>query len=377
MSGAARIGARGGHYCEQYGRLVLCWLAALLVACQPKPDAMNEKETNRMKTLTDQLMPRCVGRYVISLPQEFVINPIHRSSIEEVAIQIEPMKEHVFDLDLQARSAELRRERIMGDETLSLKTVIPLTQALGSVFDRSRTGESRALRTLELLAWRDGYKFEMTIEARDMSAARRTFEGDTRKTDVPEKLAHLLDIFQRTRGLAEGEVPTEPGVCIRHGFVRGAASELEDVEITYQLKGAEDGYFTFRTIGDLKQDNELLDRGAAIEADLKKVGVAGRTLRKGTLKFKGLAAQEWLLTRKGEAIMLHDFTLEANSKIASAKTPVVMIDFVNGGRAPHLPRTTEESATLKPLMKATFTEAEAIALWDAVVPTLTPRPGAF
>ena len=336
-----------------------------------------------MKTLTDKLVPRCVGRYVISLPQEFVINPIHRSTIEEVELDVQPMKRAAFELSFEARRRELEAILLPGTDKLPhlRKTIAVPDSAIGAVFDRSKSDVSgdRMGRTLELLAWRDGFQIAASIKARDTTFPEDADDSIAKqlKTDVPEKLAHLLDIFQRTRGLAEGEVPTEPGVCIRHGFVRGAASELEDVEITYQLKGAEDGYFTFHTIGDLKQDSELLDRGAAIEADLKKVGVQGRTLRKGVLKLKGLDAQEWLLTRKGEAVMLHDFSLEANSKIASAKTPVLMLEFLNGGRAPHLPRTTEESATLQPLTKATFSEAEAIALWDAVAPTLTPRPGAF
>ena len=260
-----------------------------------------------------------------------------------------------------------------------LRKALPVPgPAVGAVFDRAESDSSgRMGRTLELLAWRDGFQIAASINATDTTFPEDADDSIAKqlRTDVPEKLAHLMNFFERTRGLADGEVPAEQGVCIANGFVRGPASEKEDVEISYQLKDAEDVYFTFHSMGDLKQENELLDRGAAIEANLKTV--EGRTLRKGSRKLKGLDAQEWLLTRKDEAVMLHDFTLEANSKTASATTPVLILDFLNGVRVPHLPLTTEESATLKPLPNATLTEAESVALWDAVTPSLRPRPGAF
>ena len=335
-----------------------------------------------MKNLTDKMTPRCLGRYLIDLPASFVLNPIHPTKIEGVDIDVQPMKLAAFELAFETRQRELEAIMLPGvaDKRPHLRKAIPIPgPSTGAVFDRSKShvSSSRTGRTLELLAWRDGFQIAASINATDTTFPEDADDSIAKqlRTDVPEKLAHLMNFFERTRGLADGEVPAEQGVCIANGFVRGPASEKEDVEISYQLKDAEDVYFTFHSMGDLKQENELLDRGAAIEANLKTV--EGRTLRKGSRKLKGLDAQEWLLTRKGEAVMLHDFTLEANSKTASATTPVLILDFLNGVGVPHLPLTTEESATLKPLTKATLTEAESVALWDAVTPSLRPRPGAF
>jgi len=120
-----------------------------------------------------------------------------------------------------------------------------------------------------------------------------------------------------------------------------------------------------------------LDRGPAIEKALKHA--SGRTLRKGKVTGPIPSAQEWLLTRKSEEsdLMLLDFTLEANAKTGSAQTPVLVLDFVSGVRAPHPSLTLEEAAVRKPLSSKPFNEAESIALWDKVAPTLRPRPGAF
>ena len=334
-----------------------------------------------MKNLTDTMTPRCLGRYLIDLPAGFVLNPIHPTKIEGVDVDVQPLTRAAFELAFEARRKELESTMLVGEDRHLplLRKALPVPgPAVGAVFDRAKSDSSgRMGRTLELLAWRDGFQIAASIKARDTTFPEDANDSIAKqlRTDVPEKLAHLMNFFERTRGLADGEVPADQGVCIANGFVRGPASDKEDVEISYQLKDVEDVYFTFHSMGDLKQDNELLDRGAEIEANLKTV--EGRTLRKGSRKLKGIDAQEWLLTRKGEATMLHDFTLEANSKTGSAKTPVLILVLTNGARVPQLPLTTEESATLKPLTKATLAEAESVALWDAVTPSLRPRPGAF
>jgi hypothetical protein len=62
--------------------------------------------------------------------------------------------------------------------------------------------------------------------------------------------------------------------------------------------------------------------------------------------------------------------LEANSKIGSAQTPLVILSMDNGGLPP-------ESDGNRSLSQASLTEDEAVALWDAVSRTLRPRPNGF
>jgi hypothetical protein len=54
-----------------------------------------------------------------------------------------------------------------------------------------------------------------------------------------------------------------------------------------------------------------------------------------------------------------------------------VVSLASGSRIPHGELSREEVAKLKRIEKATLGAAESVALWDAVIPSLRPRPGAF
>ncbi|MFT3848869.1 MAG: T6SS immunity protein Tli4 family protein [Propionivibrio sp.] len=335
---------------------------------------MTPEENQRIEALTQRMTSRCVGRYLIDLPDDFVLNPIHRTVLEGVEISIEPMAYHRFNKALRVRHEALKNERLMGEDTPSLTAVMPLSDEAGYVFNRSRNQSSKVLRKLELIAFRDDHKIEMMVDARDMAQAEQIRENDTRRTDVQEKLAHLLKIYSRVRGRADHEVPAEPGVCFANGFLQGAPTDAEQVDLNYHLNSAEDVYFAFHSLSDLQQDDELLDRGPAIERMLEES--SGHTLRKGPVKGPIASAQEWLMskTSSDSGLLYQHFTQEANAKTGSAATPVLVLDMNAGIPIPGPALSLEEAAVRKPLSRTTFSEAQAVALWDKTAPTLRPRP---
>lgn len=338
-----------------------------------------------MQTLTQNMTTRCVGRYLIDMPEDIVLNSLGGEEIEEVTIDIKPMEETTFMSMLANRKLELENETIDGQPKVhTLKDAKPIDGTNGLVFDRAESTGSNVLRVLELLAWRNGYFIKMTINGRDMSFSKGLGAHDTRKTTTPEKLAHLLDVFHRTKGRADDEIPTAQGVCIRNGFVSGPPTEQEEVTTIYHLKTVDDVYFTVRTVSLFAEKNSLLDR----DKDLAPVIAAngGRVLRKGHREVNGMKGQdyqqEYLYSILADPdtdrvrVMTYAFVFEANSRIGSAKTPIVTINFYNGTRKPERERRYDEE--FPPLIKkATLSEAEAVALWDTVIPTVRPRPGAF
>lgn len=346
-----------------------------LAGCQPETPRMTPEETNRIDALTERMAPRCIGRYMIDLPKEFVLNPIATTRLDGVDIVVEPMKQYQFDELLRQRHEQLRSERILGQGTPSLAAAMPLSDGSGYVFDRSRTQNSPVLRTLELLAFRDGFRIEILVNTRDLRYSENKHENDTRRTDVQEKLDHLLKIYSRIRGRADDEIPTEPGVCFANGFLQGDSSGAEQVDLYYHLHSVDDVYFTFHTLSDLVEDASLLERGPAIEAWLKKRN--GRTLRHGRRESHGLSFEEWLMTLASESnpeLMFSDMTLEVNGKSASVSTPLLVVDLDSGVRHPRSRPTLEEAAIEKPLTRVTFGAAATMALWDKTTQTLRMRP---
>ena len=110
----------------------------------------------------------------------------------------------------------------------------------GYVFNRSRTGAEATIRTLELMAWRSGSQITVLSDATDMSLDTDPMVCDIRKTDVPDKLARLLNVYERVRGRADLEVPAEQGICFANGFLRGEPNDKEEVNLYYHLATEKD-----------------------------------------------------------------------------------------------------------------------------------------
>lgn len=352
-------------------------LAALaLNGCKPTVAEMTPDEHRRMAPILAKLTPRCIGRYLIDLPKDFVLNPVSKTLIDGVTIEVRPMKKYQFDSALELRRLQIESEKFPQPY---LKDVRPVPAAQGAIFNRAEGGSSASSRVWELFGWRDGFQLNLTIAARDEALAiRRVPEL---KTNLEEKLVHLLSVFERTRGREDDEVPTESGVCFANGFVRGPASDKEEIVLSYDMgglpKGQEDGGFTIHSISDIgPEKTTLLQRGPAIEENLDRIG--GATLRSGKRHSHGLDFEEWLLRRPNERkVMMYDFKAELNTGLGNAQAPLVILDFGSGMGIARPPESLDEAASRKPIDKAIFSEAESVALWDAVVPTLRKRPSAF
>jgi hypothetical protein len=343
---------------------------------------MTPEESKHIEQLTAHMTPRCVGRYLIDLPGTFVINSESHTEIEGITITVKPMQEELFKHVLAKREAELRTMHMDGEpKNPILKKIIALPKdARGKIFDR--VDESSSLdvgRILELWGWKSGYLIRANINSTDASDPKYSSDAywKSRGSDTPQKLAQLLKVYERVRGRADMEIPKEPGVCFANGFVSGPPTDAEWIDMNHYMSGVEDVYFRFISMSHIgPEDDTLLQRGPAIDAMLKQVN--GRTLRKGTHEANGLKSEEWLMMRESDpGVPDYHMTLEMNSKDGNAMKPLVTFDMSSGVRKPGPRPTPEEYAIQKPIAKATLDEAESIALWDKVSPTIRPRPGAF
>lgn len=373
-------------------------LVALLTACQPKAISMTPEETHRVEAITANMTTRCVGRYLIDMPQSFVLNSESTTEIEGVKVAVRPMDKHLFDMTLEAREMELRRKHIIGKPTRPFMKRIEAAPVIevGKVFNRAKgVGESELGRTLELLAWREGYEVRMSINATDgtdipfdASAIGTPFEASERelwdkyrtRNDTPEKLAHLLKVYERISGRKDNEIPSIPGLCIPNGFVAGADREGQETDAVYHLADAPDVWFGFGSSDAIKEDSTLLQRSPRAEKAMAKEDA--KLLRKGTRTIHGQVYEEVLMgnTLEQDGIRGSMFMMYGNELRSDPLQPFVDLGFRNGNRIPVPELTMAEKDKLRLneiLTKATLTHAEALAIWDKVSATLRPRPGAF
>ncbi|TVT70734.1 MAG: hypothetical protein FHP92_17440 [Denitromonas halophila] len=354
----------------------------ILSACAYEVPDMTPEEAKHINQLVHNMTPRCIGRYLVDLPEGFVLNEISRTEIEAVRIVITPEKESRFLTLFERRQATLQSQQLPVSGNPLLKEMVSLPDdALGGIFDRAESAASsgRAGRTLELWAWKNGFKIRADIDAFDGTYPEDAGSAFHRKSgnNTQAKLAHLSSIYKRIGGRPDAKTPTEQGVCFPNGFLRGAPTDAEWIDLNYHLSTAEDVYFRFISMSDIgAEENTLLDRGNEIDAMLKEVN--GSTLRKGARTVNDQGVEEWLVMRESDpGVKDYHFVLEMNSLDGNAFKPSVSFEMSSGVRKPGLQPALEEIATRKPIAKATLGEAESVALWDKVSATIRPRPGAF
>jgi len=344
--------------------------AICLTACHRNPP-LTLQEQEIVTELTANLTPRCVGRYVIDMPGDALAFSF--ATLNGVKVEAKAMTQKGYETALDARSQELKTAKhYLGYPFLYADDKIEgIAGSRYFISLESTVVSTDAERVIEAYKWSRGYQIELKISVSDAKDSIAFKDDPVRNepymNDVPEKLHLVISMLERIRGRTEDEIPTEPGVCFVGGFLPGRATAQENISTQFVLKNKHDVGFDFDTDANIRETTTLLQRGADINAMLKQN--EGRTIRKGRVDLSGMETEEWLTSGLTYAhIQGHYFALEANSREGSAKTPLVTLDMDNGG----LPLKGED-----PPQKASLTEGEAVALWDAVSRTLRPRPNAF
>jgi hypothetical protein len=334
-----------------------------------RPVRLSEQEKQHVSELTQNLKSHCVGRYLIDMPAGVLVSG--GAKVDEVKIEAEAMSREAYLEKVKARQAELRGTKSLDAYPFLYEDDVIDGPDTHYFISRGNPGYGPSSRVIEAYKWDRGYRFKLEIQADDFLHPDQTDEPSIRqfdvKNDVPEKKRLVFDMVSRLRGRREDEIPTEAGLCFLGGFLAGKAGDKEDAWTQFVLEANRDVSIGFGSNSGIRESNTLLQRGSGIEIDLRSVN--GRTLRKGAVVLQGMNAEEWLFVGKTESgVTATRCTLEANSITSSARSPLVTLDLSTGSPNAYLDG---------PVIGASMTEGEAIALWDIVSRTLRPRPNGF
>jgi hypothetical protein len=341
-----------------------------LSACY-RPAPLTQQEQKIVTELTANLKPRCVGRYLINIPGDAVT--FGGAKIDGVDVKTTAMTLRDYQAAMDARSKELNSTKSrFGRQFLYADTTVGGVP--GSRFFISQGDPdvlSPATRVIEGYKWDRGHQIRVQIEGSDFTNPDQTHDPIVKllpnKNDVPDKARAVAYLVDKVRGRTEDEIPTEPGVCFAGGFFPGRATDQENIWVQFVLRDQHDVSFDLDTDSNIQGTTTLLQRGDDINAALEQN--EGRTVRKGLVELSGMRAEEWLMAGLTQLrIPGNHMTLEANSKIGSARTPLLSLDMDTGSNS---------NLLLDRVEKASLTEGEAVALWDAVSRTVRPRPNGF
>ncbi|WP_233886236.1 T6SS immunity protein Tli4 family protein [Paraburkholderia flagellata] len=358
----------------------LALIALLMVpvaACSKHPPPLTEQEKGTVSEITANLKTRCVGRYLIDVPDGALSQGY--LTIQGVTFETKRMSVDEFAREMNAHETSLKAKKNMhGYQVLYDYGQVPSAPHSRYFVTLSDLDDTADLgRAIEAYKWDAGYQIKLRIEATD--SIHSEFEVRMRGTpyemkdwkvnDVPEKTRLVLNLAASVRGRPDDEIPGEPGVCFKDGFLPRKAATGEKLDALFALKDRPDVSFDLTTDTDSREleKNSLPNRLPQIKNDVKDLD--GRIIRTGPVTLSGIKADELLVSATTAArVPGHLFRLEANITVSGAMTPYLVLEMNNGGF---------NSFTADSIEKASLTEGEAIALWDTVSRTLRPRPNAF
>nr|WP_274389429.1 T6SS immunity protein Tli4 family protein [Paraburkholderia tagetis] len=323
--------------------------------------------------MTANLKARCVGRYLIDMPED--ATEYGYAKIGGVDVEAQAMSEDAYREEIAQREAKLK--------TVETNYPRPFLYAFGSArgkntyyfIYRDTVIDSPATRYIEGYKWDRGYRFMVKIEASDYLHPDQTNNPIVRKfdvkNDVPAKTDLVLGLLEKLRGRPKEEAPTEPGLCFAGGFLPGKATDDQYVNSGFRLASNRDVFFNV-SVDTASRENTTLLQHANNPLTLDALNAMdAKVIRKGAVELSGLKGEEWLFEGLKPGDGRGDtFKLAVNETTSRPESPYVSLGMQTGGRL-------RIEGKLVSLEHGSLTTGEAVALWDAVSRTVRLRPGAL
>jgi Tle cognate immunity protein 4 C-terminal domain/Tle cognate immunity protein 4 N-terminal domain len=320
--------------------------------------------------LTKDMRTHCVGRHLVDIPKDFelldiagvttIFSPKGVDFQEAPKMQVEVYEANSspeqFKTAVDKRISALKSEKHRAKKEQSL-----------FVFSQKISDLKVMIRRQEADAPEGGYFFSEIHLLVDKLHTVATAESFENKYSATEKwlidFAHLISELK-------GSDSSQKGFCVGP-LVVGGQYESEMVDFAFRSKQHPDIFIAIEidTYGSAAETT-LLQRANDPKNLLKIFDVDYSTLRKGELKVAGIKAQEVLVGFKekdedGKDKKEHKLLLETMRDKPSATEPKMKVRLVTGQQDPQGERHT-----------SSLSDAEVVAVWDAIIKSIRLRPGA-
>jgi Tle cognate immunity protein 4 C-terminal domain len=305
----------------------------------------------------------CVGRFLIDLP-----SALEKTSGGDVEL--------IYGLDRNFRKVQVI-EPVVGGSSSSFNGLIAgrVAELLKQTHFSSSSGNMLALRStvrenvVLIRAYAnadmtDAFKSELFAA---VQAATAVVSTKVYSNDKPEdREASLLKVLEGTSYMATPDRAGK-GTCLGSLLI-DAKQDGEVFKLTFRSKTLKDVVVAV-SMNSLveKSDGGLLQRWDSKAGMLSKLNFSSSTLRRGKVTIAGRPGEELLSKGKEQGHVVRGFTAEVlRPKAATFGEPSFSIDMNMGGQV--------DSADY---VDATWSDKEALAIWDAILKSIRPRPGAL
>jgi hypothetical protein len=311
-----------------------------------------------MTELTQTTHPYCVGRFLVNIPKQAKPGPISQRIMDmgEIEVSTAISKNQYLGM-VEQKEAELRATPHKKEGTVLHEVWHPNGLDATVFFYRDDDLNTLDYSILAYL-WDD-----KTLYIFNYGASNDKVEAA--KND-------LLRAFALIQPRDNNQIPTAPGTCIERAFVPGKGYRDEDIGLGLDIPEYPDAGIGLAIRSTDKPDTEgLLDM---VDRHMKGINIQYPnlhviTLRRGSRTVSGMPGEELIQVLKGNKNDLNNpndsFSAiwEFNGIAKSMTQPNVSfrMDYTISSD-PKTPRLSQE---------------QLLALWDTVVGSLRPRPGAF
>lgn len=300
----------------------------------------------------DGWISHCFGRFVIDLPPNAVIRPSYRLW----GVSLEKLQDSASAIGgiLDARERELRAQ--------------PHRKSNGSMFVRRiEFGPgSRGIYSWSSSVNSEIYRLEAYAVARPAAQVYR-WRPEISYDREERAMLRTKTWTSNLRSREPLEIPTDPGFCINDGFIAGSAFQVEGFRIGVSFPDHPGAQFLFRSSTGA-EENRLLERMGGFLMGVAKLAAGITTLKKGVRNIGQIQAEEYATAGSQDGQRLYSFTWESQGKDDSITEPNL------AAQLGVLERNPDDQG--KPPPPAFASDAEAVALWDAIVESIRLRPGA-
>ncbi len=339
--------------------------SVMLSSCSQHPQTHSTAENtasnyaqNAATYWTEQ--PFCSGRYQINLPSNRIsgtgwlkyngwqirVRPDYWNKSVELASKIQKLGHNGSDIFIENR------------------TIIP-NKAIATVTQAPAVWSNPTLPEVKGMLYYVDYRFKLSKnDAYTVRAFVRIMPVNGKeppnlkqleKSKVDEAIGQIRnDFFDKLRDRKDTEMPQQQGVCLTEGFIADKGTEPFFGSAGIKIKEYKDVYAELTTGGSLEEgDKPLLERDLfAKDSALDKLLSWAKysTIRKGKRNINGMTGSEKLVKWQGNRYL---FIWEKDD--GSVKFKMTF-------------GTSNNNSAGSPL-----SEKEALAAWDAILPTLKKR----
>ncbi|WP_316153225.1 T6SS immunity protein Tli4 family protein [Cupriavidus sp. BIC8F] len=316
----------------------------------------------------------CIGRFLIDLPEEFhpIPDSIDGLGNAELFYGRDANFQRIYIQVPKQRSPEIEpvllREdfnRVVGDREQELHTKKNDKSGLPMLRAMERIGQSAVMFRRYSNQQIDGY-FVSELHLQVDSVRYVVLKTDVLEADdLRSEEARLKNLAGKTYAYTDAEA-AGPGFCV-NGLALNDQHDEEVGRFYFRSDIHKDMFFEIYSRALAEQDEGLFARvdrhreGATLE-----LRMAIHSLRKDRPRVAGMEAEELLDTFKENGYRMQGFTVETRRDNPGHMRPQMKLELTAGGQIPGASDYVDSS----------LSNDNALLLWDKVVSSIRPRPGA-